>query len=183
MGIQAQSALWFLYFYSIGQFTLLIKLFEINDDFSLVFDLEKILIIMSPWAAPMFLFLLEHIPAGACGCASGSHEVRMITDIDLSSHHFLPGDLSSSTGWSNTPTRILVLLREHGWSDSHLRIILFSQQHLIHNGEITWSHTLSSGMTESPCSPAGLSPWGQAHHILRTRQSPFCRGLVYLLEK
>ena len=62
----------------------------------------------------MFLFLLEHVPAGPCGCASGNHEVRIITDITLSFHHFHAGDLLSFTGWANTPTRILVLLREYG---------------------------------------------------------------------
>ena len=67
----------------IYQVTLANKLFETKDGFSLVFDLEKRLIIMSPWAPPMFLFLLEHVPAGPCGCASGNHEVRTITDITL----------------------------------------------------------------------------------------------------
>ena len=38
-------------------------------------------------------------------------------------------------------------------------------------------------VTEFPCSPAGLPPWGQAHHSLRMRKSPFCGGLVYLLGK
>ena len=65
-------------------------------------------------------------------------------------HLFLSGDLSSSTDWTNTPTRILVPLREHGWGDSTSRTIVFSQEHLTHRGEITWSHPLSSGVTESP---------------------------------
>ena len=71
-------------------------------------------------------------------------QIRAITDITLSFHHFLAGDLSSSTDWANTPTRILVLLREHGWGVSKSRIIVFPQQHLTQKGEITWSHPLSS---------------------------------------
>ena len=53
----------------------------------------------------MFLFLLEHVPAGACGCASGNHEVRTITDIMLSFHHFHTGDLLSFAGRAITPTK------------------------------------------------------------------------------
>ena len=73
-------------------------------------------------------------------------------------HLFLSGDLSSSTDWTNTPTRILVLLREHGWGDSTSRIIVFSQQHLTHKGEITWSHPCPLEWQSPPSSPAGLSP-------------------------
>ena len=109
-----------------------------------MFDLEKRLIIISPWAYPTFLFLLEHVLAGPCGSVLGSHKLRAITDITLSFHHFLARDLSSSTDWANTPTRILVLLREHWWGDSKSRIIVFSQQHLTQKGEITWRHPLSS---------------------------------------
>ena len=53
----------------------------------------------------MFLFLLEHVPAGPCGCASGNHEVRTITDITLAFHHFHTGDLLSFGGRAITPTK------------------------------------------------------------------------------
>ena len=112
-----------------------------------MFDLEKRLIIMSPWTPALFLFLLEHIPAGPFGCASGTWGQDCYRY-----HHFFPpfltGDLSSSTDWASTPTRILVL-REHWRGDSKSRIIVFSQQHLTHKGEITWSHPLSSRVTEA----------------------------------
>ena len=127
--------------------SLAVKLLETNDEFSLVFDLEKRLIITSPWSPPTFLFLLEQVPADPC--PSGNHEGRTITDITLLSTIFLlrPVILHKLGQY---PTRILVLLREHGWGDSTSRIIVFSQQHLTHKGEITWSHPLSSGVTESP---------------------------------
>ena len=135
--------------------SLAVKLLETNDEFSSVFDLEKRLIITSPWSPPTFLFLLEQVPADPC--PSGDHEGRTITDITLLSTIFLlrPVILHKLGQY---PTRILVLLREHGWGDSTSRIIVFSQQHLTHKGEITWSHPLSSGVTDSPSSPAGLSP-------------------------
>ena len=95
-----------------------------------MFDLEKRLIIISPWTPPTFLFLLEHVPANPC--PSGNREGRTITELTLSFHHFLTGDLSSSTDWANTPTRILVLLRVHRWGNCKSRIILFSQKHLTH---------------------------------------------------
>ena len=53
----------------------------------------------------MFLFLLEHVPAGPCGCASGNHEVRTITDIRLAFHRFHTEDLLSFAGPANTPTK------------------------------------------------------------------------------
>ena len=81
---------------------------------------------MSPRSSSMFLFFLEQFPAGPCGCASGDHEVRTVTDITFSFHHFLAGDLSSSTDWASNSTRILVLLREHGWGDSKSRTTVFS---------------------------------------------------------
>ena len=124
-----------------------------------MFDLEKRLMIISPCTPPTFLFLLEHIPADPC--PSGNHEGRTITDITLSFHHFLTWDLSSSTDWANTPTRILVLLREHRWGDSNSRIIVFPQQHLTHQGEITCSHTLSLGVTESLDHLLGSLPEGR----------------------
>ena len=115
-------------------------LFETNDGFSLVFDLEKRLIIISPWV---------FLPSRTRSCRSmwlcfREPQIRAITDITLSFHHYLAGDLSSSTDWANTPTRILVLLREHGWGVSKSRIIVFPQQHITQKGEITWSHPLSS---------------------------------------
>ena len=67
-----------------------------------------------------------------CSCVLGNHQVRTIIDIALSFHHFHPGYLFSSTDWANIPTRILVLLGEHGWGDSNSRIIVFPQQHLTH---------------------------------------------------
>ena len=54
------------------------------------------------------------------------------------------------------------------WGDSISRIIVFPQVYITHMGETTWSHPLSSGVTESPCSPAGFPPCRQAHHSLRT---------------
>ena len=103
----------------------------------------------------------------SCSCVLGNHNVRTITNIALSFHHFRPGDLFSSTDWASTPTRILVLLREHGWGDSNSRIIVFPQQHLNHKGEITWNHSLYSGVTESlphllVCLPEGrlTTSWG-----------------------
>ena len=94
------------------------------------------------------------VPSGTHSCKSiwlcfREPEVRTITDIIIFSHHFLTGDLLSSTDWANTPTTILVLLREHWRGNSKSRIIVFSQQHLTHKGEITWSHPLSSRVTES----------------------------------
>ena len=169
-----------LYLSGIYHVTLAKKLFETKDVFSWVFDLEKRLIIVSPWAPPMFLFLLEHIPAGPCGCASGNHEGRAITDITLAFTIFVLETYCLLLARPLPLPRILVLLRWYGWGDSNSRIIVFPQQHLTHTGEITWSHPLSSGVTESPCSPAGLPPSGQAHHILRTQKSPFCGGLIYL---
>ena len=68
----------------------------------------------------------------SCSCVLGNHEVRTITDVTLSFPHFHPGYLFSSTDWANTPTRILVLLGEHGWGDSTSGMIVFSQQHLTH---------------------------------------------------
>ena len=53
----------------------------------------------------MFLFLLEHVPAGPCGCASGNHEVKTITDITLAFHHVHTEDLLSFAGPANTPTK------------------------------------------------------------------------------
>ena len=53
----------------------------------------------------MFLFLLEHVPAGPCGCASGNHEVKTITDIRLAFHHVHTEDLLSFAGPANTPTK------------------------------------------------------------------------------
>ena len=67
-----------------------------------------------------------------CSCVLWNHQVRTIIDIALSFHHFHPGYLFSSTDWANIPTRILVLLGEHGWGDSNSRIIVFPQQHLTH---------------------------------------------------
>ena len=90
----------------------------------------------------MFLFLLEHVPAGPCGCASGNHEVRTITDITLSFHHFHTGDLLSFGGPALPLPRILVLLRWYGWGDSNSRIIVFPQQHLTHTGETESLHHL-----------------------------------------
>ena len=75
--------------------------------------------------------ILEQFPAGPCGCASGDHDVRTVTDITFSFHHFLSGDLLSSTDWANNSTRILVLLRKHEWRDSKSRTTLFSKQHLV----------------------------------------------------
>ena len=53
----------------------------------------------------MFLFLLELVPAGPCGCASGNHEVKTITDITLAFHHVHTEDLLSFAGPANTPTK------------------------------------------------------------------------------
>ena len=86
---------------------------------------------MSPRSSSMFLFFLEQFPAGPCGCASGDHEVRTVTDITLSFHHFLTGDLLSSADWANNFTISLVLLRKHGWRDSKSRTTLFSKQHFV----------------------------------------------------
>ena len=86
---------------------------------------------MSPRSSSMFLFFLEQFPAGPCGCASGDHEVRTVTDITLSFHHFLTGDLLSSADWANNSTISLVLLRKHGWRDSKSRTTLFSKQHFV----------------------------------------------------
>lgn len=131
MGIQSLSALCFLYLLGIYQIILAIKLFKTNDGCSSAFDLQKRLIITSPSSSSMFLFLLEQFPSGPCVCASGDHEVRTVTDITVSFHCFLTGDLLSSTDWANNSTRILILLWEHGWGDSKCRTIVFSQQHLI----------------------------------------------------
>ena len=119
-----------------------------------MFHLEKTLIITSPWSPPTFLFLLEHvlqIPA-----LQGTMRAGL-----LQTSPFFP----PFSCWrpvvlhrlGQYPTRILVLLREYGWGDSTSRIIVFSQQHLTHKGEITWSHPHPLEW-ESPCSPAGLSP-------------------------
>ena len=158
-----------------------LDLFETKDGFSLVFDLEKRLIIISPWAYPTFFFLLEHVPAGPCGCVLGNHKVMAITDITLSFHHFLAGGLSSSTDWANTPTRILVLLREHGWGDSKSRIIVFSSSTSLRRKR---SHgaTPSSLSDRVPSSPAGLPPWGQAHHILWPQNLLSVEGLFICWE-
>ena len=113
IGIQFLPALCFPYLLGIYQIILAIKLFKTNDGCSSVFDLQKRLIITSPSSSSMFLFLLEQFPSGPCGCASGDYKVRTVTDITVSFHRFLTGDLLSSTDWASNSTRILVLLWEH----------------------------------------------------------------------
>ena len=95
------------------------------------------------------------LPSRARSCRSmwlclGNQEGRSITDITLSFHHFLTGDLLSSTDWASTPTRILVLLREHGWGDSHSKIIVFP---------ISTSRTTERSHGATPCPLEWQSPF------------------------
>ena len=138
---------------------------------------------MSPRSSSMFLFFLEQFPAGPCGCASGDHEVRTVTDITFSFHHFLAGDLSSSTDWASNSTRILVLLREHGWGDSKSRTTVFSlvreRWHGASPCPLEWQGLLPNLLDTPPPSPRA----GSILRTLRAWKSPFCGGPVYLLRK
>ena len=58
-----------------------------------------------------------------------------------------------------------------------------SHQHLTHNREIAWSHTLSSGVTKSVPHLLDSLPENRLTHILWIWKYPFCGGLVYLLGK
>ena len=181
LGSQAPSALWFSYLFRdlpdhCGSWALWNKMGFIRVWFREEADYYQSM-------------SLSHVslPSRTCSCRSmwfcfKEPQIRAIIDITLSFHHFLAGDLSSSTDWANTPTRILVLLREHGWGDSKSRIIVFPQQHLTPKGEITWSHPLSSGMTESLSHLLDSLSADRLTTSCGLRIS-FCGGLVYLLGK
>ena len=120
-----------------------------------MFHLEKTLIITSPWSPPTFLFLLEQVPADPC--PSGNHEGRTITDITLLSTIFL---LETCR-----PPQTGPIPHENPGSSQGIWVRrLYIQDNCIFpaaphsQGRDHMEPPPSSGVKESPCSPAGLSP-------------------------